>query len=767
MLGGGLVAGGMGLGKAAINTGVDQAREMLAPLFQSSREGLVGRKLLENATNPEAFATALDNPNPQLVPGSLPTTFQLTGDQGIGQLERAQRTATPAPFLERAAEQNAARVRQVASLAPENANPSTVRDLLKQQLEQIDQAGDASVAAARQKAQQALEQAGGNLNREDYGAAMRDQLEVAKAAAKQREAALWQAIDPDGTLAIDGTSVAKAADRIVSEIPRTARQPEGEESAVLGLARAMKSAVPFSDFTALRGRLLQAIRDERANGQTPALRRMQQLRSAMDEAISNAADNVAQEQEKAVAAGTMSPEQTMAANLARSAQAWYANRDAAAGIGAGGSVGQGAGRNAGTGPQAISRMAGAAGAPGSGPGEAAGNPGVQGQVRQPLANFNEAAAARYRAAAEATRQRAATFNNANVGPLLQERGTEYRLANSQVPGRVFSSPESVQAYLDAGGNPDTLKDALVGELRQTATNPDGSLNTARYQSWLRRRADALRNFPDLQGRLANAASAQDAVDQAAAVARQNTLDFQRGAARHFLNAEPMQAVQSAFASKNPVADFAELARLVGSDRDAKAGLQRAVADYISRNFIGNTEAGTSGVAGLKSDAFQTFLKRNRAALAQVFSPDQIAAMDAVAADLQRSNRSIVGNKIPGSPGTAQDLLSQNRLSVLKRYLGQGALTAAGGLGGYLIGGIRGAIEGAGATAVAREALNRLRAAGIEQTDQLLTEALLHPELARTLLMKATPANRPFIAQRLRSQLGTLLAVSETGQATKH
>ena len=40
-------------------------------------------------------------------------------------------------------------------------------------------------------------------------------------------------------------------------------------------------------------------------------------------------------------------------------------------------------------------------------------------------------------------------------------------------------------------------------------------------------------------------------------------------------------------------------------------------------------------------------------------------------------------------------------------------------------------------------------------DQLLTEALLHPELARTLLMKATPANRPFIAQRLRSQLGTL------------
>jgi hypothetical protein len=51
----------------------------------------------------------------------------------------------------------------------------------------------------------------------------------------------------------------------------------------------------------------------------------------------------------------------------------------------------------------------------------------------------------------------------------------------------------------------------------------------------------------------------------------------------------------------------------------------------------------------------------------------------------------------------------------------------------------------------------LKRAGIERVDQLLTDALLNPELARTLLMKATPENRPFIAQRLGSQLGTLAA----------
>ena len=47
---------------------------------------------------------------------------------------------------------------------------------------------------------------------------------------------------------------------------------------------------------------------------------------------------------------------------------------------------------------------------------------------------------------------------------------------------------------------------------------------------------------------------------------------------------------------------------------------------------------------------------------------------------------------------------------------------------------------------------------------LLTEALLNPELARTLLMKATPGNRAFIAQRLGLQLGTLAGAAGVQEA---
>lgn len=91
-------------------------------------------------------------------------------------------------------------------------------------------------------------------------------------------------------------------------------------------------------------------------------------------------------------------------------------------------------------------------------------------------------------------------------------------------------------------------------------------------------------------------------------------------------------------------------------------------------------------------------------------------------------------------------------SVLTQYI-------VGGLAGYFTGDIAGALGGAGVVAMGRAALDALKRAGIERTDQLLTEALLNPELAKTLLMRATSANRPIIAQRLASQIGTLAAAA--------
>lgn len=893
-MGGGLVAGGAGLGREALNFGVDQGRDVLAPMTQAGREGIVGNQLREATSDLPATLTALDQPQ-ELVPGSEPTTFQQTGDQGLGQLERSQRTQFPAPFIERAGEQNAARVGALGELAPANAQPGAVRDLLQQRLDQIDADGNAMVQQAQNVATVHLDANGQPVPAQELGGAMRDQLEAAKTQTKKAEGALWKAIDPDGNLTINGTPITQAANQIRAEMPQTAAPMAGEEANIFNATRLLGAQSPFSDVTALRGRLLDAIRTEAAtNGQSQAWRRMQLLRGSIDDTMSALTAHAADTDPGLL--------DRMSAQVGKSNAGQQAS---AVGAGSqGGRYGNGV-------PPAVPSVApqGNTGAPGTGGypqpglGDAAGREGLPEEAARPqdivqflqdrggikdeggelrsmdanlvsrgyfgrLANSNgmpldhareiaaeagylhpdadindllnsinetyhgnptfsdrdasqvadwklwdnarrqgafepqeappfapgvphtppgpwdqatdlppfpgpeaptwdAAAQARYRAAANATRQRAQTFNNPQVGPALQERGGMYRVPESSLPGRFLASPEAAQRFMAAGGDPATLKTALVSEVRQTATNADGTLNPTKFAGWQMRRQPILSQFPELRAGLQDAATAQQAVDQVSAQTRQASLDFQRGAARHFLNAEPNQAVSAALGGKNPVADMAELSRLTAADPDASAGLRRAVADYISQRFIGNTEVGTSGVAGMKSDAFQTFLKTKGAALDRVFSPDQMSSMHAIADDLARSNRSLVGSKLPAQSNTAQDINAVSRLSVLKGYLGKGMASAVGGLGGYLLAGVHGAIEGAGGVAFAKGALDRLRAAGLEQTNQLMTEALLNPDLAKTLLMKASPGNRPFIAQRLGQQLGALGASAGIQNATQH
>jgi hypothetical protein len=360
------------------------------------------------------------------------------------------------------------------------------------------------------------------------------------------------------------------------------------------------------------------------------------------------------------------------------------------------------------------------------------------------AKFDAAAATRYRAAADATRNRAMTFNNPQIGPVLRERGGAYQMAESRIPERFISSPEGVQAFLSGGGDAGTLRDGLVADLRRSATSADGTVSPTKFASWQLRRSAALRAFPDMQQSLGSVAQAQEAVDIVAAAARREVLGYQRGAARHFLNAEPTQAVQSVLSSKNPIADMRELSRLVAGDADAKAGLQRAVADFMSQKFVRNPDE--AGVGTINAKSFGEFAKRSMA-LREVFTSDQMEAINSLAADLQRSSRSLPKGAVPSAGVTG------GKLSVVSQYLGHGLA----GLGGYLLGGVHGAIEGTGAYAMGKSALDAMKRAGIERTDQLLTEALLNPELTRTLLMKATPGNRVFIAQRLGSQLGTLAA----------
>jgi hypothetical protein len=183
-----------------------------------------------------------------------------------------------------------------------------------------------------------------------------------------------------------------------------------------------------------------------------------------------------------------------------------------------------------------------------------------------------------------------------------------------------------------------------------------------------------------------------------------------------------------------------------------------------QNFISNTEAGTSGLGTVKADAFQTFVRKNSFALAYVFSPEQVQSIRDIAADLQRSNRSLYSTKVPEQSNTAQDLAAGGTSSVLSQYVSHAVPSLVGGVGGYLMGGMHGAVEGVLGVPAVKAAIDKLRRVGIERTDQLMTEALLNPELAQALLTKGSTGNAPFIAHRLGSQINALLAAQAARQS---
>ena len=167
----------------------------------------------------------------------------------------------------------------------------------------------------------------------------------------------------------------------------------------------------------------------------------------------------------------------------------------------------------------------------------------------------------------------------------------------------------------------------------------------------------------------------------------------------------------------------------------------------------NAQAGAD--RAFKADTFQTFVRRSAPALRQIFSDDQVKAIQNIAVDLQRSQRSTIGSKLPGGSNTAQDLAAGAKhggggpstvgLLVAAESAGEAVHHVIGPFGRVF--GMVGAAVG-----------SAMRQAGLHTVNDLVAEAMLHPDLARTLLMKVpgSPAAR-LVGQAAGRQIRALAA----------
>ncbi|GGE24897.1 hypothetical protein GCM10011390_50420 [Aureimonas endophytica] len=748
---GGLAAGAGGAGLLGVpmlaKEGLQLARNAAEPLTQAGRERLAADRLRASATDIQAVRDNLDQGATELVPGSQPTTFQMSGDMGLGGLERGAAARRPELFNQRRADQNAAQVNAIGGLQS-NGAPEAVVSAIRKRMNEIDADADTAIAQAQGSARTSAERVGQGQAPEQAGAALRASLEAARGVAKDRERALWRAVDPDGTLALAPAGLKREAETITTGRTQSAKPPSGEEAAILDVVKGYGDVVPLRELTDLSSRLKTEMRAERmANGESPAYARMSRLSSAIHADLDGAVAGKVQQEAQAVAAGQMSIDQTMFANLRREQEGWLAGRQSTARIANGGSdpVGYGAGRQ-----DAFSRPSGAEGQTRGRFGAAPRDPRLPSNDLQP--SFDAAANERLTAARQATADRIATFDNPTLRPLRQRAGTNapYAVPDSAVPGRLFTgSPQSfeaIQTFRQAVGDGpalDALGPYVVDRARKAALRDDGTFDPNRLASWRRLHSDALRAFPELDARLADAGTAADTLAQVTRMQSKAREEAAKGVLARLIGlddpSDVTRTIGAVFNRQDAANQMLRLRSAIGKSEEASQGLRKAIVDHIRARFVGNTESGTSGLGTVKSDGFQTFIRQNAPALrAAGFSDDEVRTMGRVAADLQRANRSIASVKLPGGSNTVQDMLAVGRQgetpTLLSRVL-MNIPAAAGGAGGFFLGGPLTAAAGAiGAKTVAD-----MRRAGIETVEDLVADALLNPQRAKLLL--ATPSRK--------------------------
>lgn len=756
------IAGGLGAGtatavgmeaiKQAAKAGTSAARNALAPFTEGGRTRLAGEQIRDNATDFNALKQSLDDGAPELVPGSDPTTFQATGDMGVGGMERGAAARNPDVFNTRRAAQNTARVKALTALQADGA-PETVAAAVRQQLKQIDDDAQRMVDDALTAARRSADGTGTGANPEVAGETLRKALSAARESAKAAERELWQAVDPDGTLAIAPAKTKARFASIMDDMPASAKSPSGEERAIYDTLEQYGDAVPLREVNALSSRLTTEMRAEKiANGQSPAYRRMTILKGAIEEDLQTAVAGKVADEAQAVKSGAMDAEQTIIAKLLNDVGEWQAQREATARqVGGAGSAGTAPG-----GPSTVSGSYRAEGPSGGGPGGASRDP----RLSADAPNLDEAALGRLKGARQATKDRVDTYDNKTLSPIADGAA----LASS-VPDRVFvpgaKGFETVQTYRKAVGDPEAmeaLQGFIVDKLRNTATRADGSLDPRKVTAFRTTYKSALRAFPELDAKFADAATASQTLDDVAKQSKAVVSDANKGVVGRVAGledpADVTRSVGRVFAAQDSAQQMLKLRNSVGSSADGKKGLRKAVVEFMTDKFVGNTEAGTTGTGTMKSDQFQTFIKTNKAALRNAgFTDAEIGNMTKIADDLQRANRSIASVKNPGGSNTAQDTLAAEKANrgatILAKVMASLAAPGAGGTAGYVVSGGSPAV--AIGTAIGAGVAAELRRHGLQTVDDIVTDALLNPERARILLRNIeTPAQEASAVKQIAS-----------------
>jgi hypothetical protein len=207
------------------------------------------------------------------VPGSQPTTFQLTEDPGLGQLERVSARRSAEEFNQLRGEQNAARL-QALDDVQKTGSAHEVADHLRSIMQAETSDAERALGLAQQRAWEASQRPGGTYDPATYGNVFREELRQAENTARANERELWRRVDPNGTLQANPQPIQELERGIYGSMTEAgAASLTPAERQIADLIQGYRPVIPFGELTDLRSLTSTALRDELINrGQTPAYR---------------------------------------------------------------------------------------------------------------------------------------------------------------------------------------------------------------------------------------------------------------------------------------------------------------------------------------------------------------------------------------------------------------------------------------------------------------------------------------------------------------
>jgi hypothetical protein len=273
---------------------------------------------------------------------------------------------------------------------------------------------------------------------------------------------------------------------------------------------------------------------------------------------------------------------------------------------------------------------------------------------------------------------------------------------------------------------------------------------------------------DVSERFANAAEAQRTLTESVERHRAILNDYQNSVAGHFLgrDVDPVTAVGNILRSGTAQQQMADLGRMTANDPTARQAIQTAVIKYMTRqmtspNAISSTNLQETGVKMAQTARFlqEHVMPEGKQALSHILNPDQMKALQNLALDIRRSGLS--NQPVTAGSPTALNESAKSSFQHPQSMMGAvAALEMMGDAGEHLLGGIPG---GKTVGLVATLLGKTWREHGLGNVDDMVAEAVLHPDKMKALLAKMPdPGQMNSRMMAVKGQMAAMAAAALNG-----